>query len=977
MNSSARTALVSLVLIVFIGTAYHRVRGFELTNYDDPAVVLENDFVKGFSVEHLKAAFGETHQYAYLPFYYASYWIDHAIFGENWGGWHVMNVAWHCVAAIAAFCFLSRTTMSRFGAFFAAQVFALHPVVVESVAWVASRKDLVSMVFLLFALIVFQSGLRSGKKSTLIVFPAILLLCGLFAKAAILFAPLAFYLAAKFTEIPDSSKKADGRSVRIALFAMCIVTVAAVAVHFVIARSEGTADVSTESLGSRILWMTGVFAHYMKNLVFPNALSVHYDHPLNGRFGWWEIHGIVLFSALVGFLFRKSTRRTTAFFGIAWMLAALLPFNNVFPRFSIAMADRYLYYAALGFGILLASFVGAKTENPRRRFVQLAFVATVPILLVFVTMTRAEVFRSSETLWRDAVKKSPDAVLPYLQLGHAEEWRAEKGGGDIEELLSEARKNYETALSRAHSPNEEIQALMKICGLEVRVGRYASAIGFFDRLERLLPNSTRPIDPADRDTLTITRSTAHAALGQWQAARDRLAKIPENSKVALESANLDAAIDFLESESRKKDKESPTELSERRRLMERAIDKFRKEIDRHPHAKKSRMDYAKSLLAADWMPDHLIHATNEVSKLVRDFPNEAAPRVLRAQVYIDVDPAQAVADLDFALKKDPFREDWYVLLADYLRKVGQNKKALAVLEKGRKTLPDSRGLARAIAMTWLSFAYHHKNTGDPKAAYDSARRAAETDATFAEPYVAIGEFKEAEASDQGVAPKAAQDAWEEAKSSFEKALAVDPEDPRAKLGLARYYKALGYGLAFEVVRRPKDETPAAAKERKSLLRRRQYEAWSEALRLAGKDESIAVLASLLPTYAKDLVEEAAEAHDDLRNDRAKELIAEALKYDPASVDARELLAIVETSLGNYDRAKIVWQEVLDRDARHLRALYELATLLYDEKAWRRSRELFERFVVCAKADADPGVLAPQIAAAERFAAKAAKSEEEK
>lgn len=977
MNSSTRTALASLILVVVIGIAYHRVKQFELTNYDDPAVVIENDFVKGFSFAHLKEAFARPHQYAYLPFYYASYWIDHAIFGNDWGGWHVMNVVWHAVAAVSAFVFLSRTRMSPLAAFLAAQIFALHPVVVESVAWVASRKDLVSMVFLLSALIAFQSGLRSGKTLTLIVLPTILLTCGLFAKAAILFAPIAFYLASKFTELPESSTTANRRAVRIALLSITAVTVVAIAIHFAVARAQGTADVSTESLGSRILWMTGVFAHYMKNLVFPTALSVHYDHPSTGTLGWWEIHGILLAVAMVGVCFWKRARGTVAYFGIAWILAALLPFNNVFPRFSIAMADRYLYGAALGFGILVASLVDSRADGVKRRIAGVALAAVLPILLVFMTMTRAEVFRTSESLWSDAVAKSPDAVLPYLQLGHAKEWRAESGGGDIERLLAEARRDYETALSRADTPNEEIQALMKICGLEVRVGRYASAIGFFDRLERLLPDATRPIDPVDRDTLTVTRSTAHAALGQWQAARDRLALIPENSKVSLEAGNLDAAIDYLESESRKKDRESPSELSDRRRLMERAIDKFRKEIDRYPYSKKSRMDYAKSLLAADWLPDHLIHATNEVSKLVRDFPNDPAPRVLRAQVYIDVDPAQAVADLDFALSKDPFREDWYVLLADYLRKVGQNKKALAVLEKGRKTLPDSRGLARAIAMTWLSFAYHQKNTGDAKAAHEFARRAVETDATFAEPYVAIGEFKEAEASEQGVAPKVAQDAWEEAKSSFEKALAIDAEEPRARLGLARYFKALGYGFAFEVVRRAKDESPAAAKERKSLMRRRQYEAWFEALRLAGHDESIAVLASLLPTYAKDLVEDAAKAHDDLENDRAKTLIAEALKYDPASVDARELLAVVETSLGNYDRAKAVWQDVLDRDPRHLRALYELATLLYDEKAWRRSRELFERFVVCAKADADPEVLAPQIASAERFAAKAAKSEEEK
>src|SRR5207244_3978793 len=108
--------------------------------------------------------------------------------------------------------------------------------------------------------------------------------------------------------------------------------------------------------------------------------------------------------------------------GTAWLLLALLPFNNVLPRFSIAMADRYLYVGAAGFGILAAALVERIAARPALR------IAAASIIVAFFACTafaRTAVWRTSETLWRDAIAKTPDSILPRLQLGHALEWQAQ------------------------------------------------------------------------------------------------------------------------------------------------------------------------------------------------------------------------------------------------------------------------------------------------------------------------------------------------------------------------------------------------------------------------------------------------------------------------------------------------------------------------------------------------------------------------
>ena len=144
--------LAFLALLALGLASFGESTDFGFVNYDDPNVIINNPVIEGPGRGHFGQVFSEPRDHAYLPFYYASFWIDYAIDGKEPSIYHWLNICWHVLNAFLLFLLGRRILQSSLFGFLAAAIFVVHPVLTESVVWASGRKDLLSSAFMLLAL---------------------------------------------------------------------------------------------------------------------------------------------------------------------------------------------------------------------------------------------------------------------------------------------------------------------------------------------------------------------------------------------------------------------------------------------------------------------------------------------------------------------------------------------------------------------------------------------------------------------------------------------------------------------------------------------------------------------------------------------------------------------------------------------------------------------------------------------------------
>jgi len=159
MTSTSTKWLSAPLLLIIVTCAVYAVTGsFELLDsWDDWRYVTTNETVNGFTIFHLKQAFSDYYLGNYAPLHILSYMIDHVLWGLHPGGYHLENVLFHLANGLLFYTLLRRLALSEWQACAAAWIFLLHPVQVESVAWVSQRKSLLAMFFFLIALLSYQA----------------------------------------------------------------------------------------------------------------------------------------------------------------------------------------------------------------------------------------------------------------------------------------------------------------------------------------------------------------------------------------------------------------------------------------------------------------------------------------------------------------------------------------------------------------------------------------------------------------------------------------------------------------------------------------------------------------------------------------------------------------------------------------------------------------------------------------------------
>lgn len=467
-----------LLLLTAALAVYGRIISHDfLFNWDDNWYVLWNEAARGFSWEHLRTAFSSYYVGNYAPVQIISYMLDYELWGLGPGGYLVTNVAVHAANTLLVYVLLFRWHKSRLLALVAAALFLLHPVQVESVAWISQRKNLLAMLFFLLSWERYcryrEGGGRKAQLAYALSLAAFVL--SLLAKSVALVFPVILVLYDFcFTEGEQRVRWKDKIPYAIAAVAVALLALYSQQPEF----GGGRIGYHGGSPRATFFTMLPVLCRYLGMLVWPAGLSAEYAPPIYRSLELPVVAAAFLLMgvALAGFRLFRVDRRLG--FWVLFFWIGLLPVSQIVPLATL-MNDRYLYFPMIG----VAALAGNGAVLLRERFGEqrLVMVHSLLVLLLLVlaivSFQRAGVWRNSLTLWSDAVAKVPVASRAWGHLGEAYLDAGDRGA---------ARRAYERGLEA-----DPTQGLV-LCGL----GSLYTELGELDKGYVLLKRNLE-LDPSD------------------------------------------------------------------------------------------------------------------------------------------------------------------------------------------------------------------------------------------------------------------------------------------------------------------------------------------------------------------------------------------------------------------------------------------------------------------------------------------------
>lgn len=412
-----RQALIaSILLLTAVVCCYSSITRNGFIGYDDPDYILDNAHVKaGLSWRTVEWAFLTNEAANWHPLTWLSHALDSDLFGINPSGVHWENVFWHALNAVLLFWLLRSVTGSRWRSLMVAALFALHPINVESVAWAAERKNVLSTFFFLLALYAYVWYARrpaAGAYSAVVGF----FVLALIAKPQVITFPFLLLLLdywplgrLRFRTGPAdrfgmTSVGQDGRELLIEKIPLFLLS-AACAVVTMLAQFSGNAvkDLSRYSLGIRVENALVAYVRYLGKAFWPSRLVALYPHPTR-LYPMGELSAaiflLLLISAVVVWRLRSQPYLAVGWF---WFLGSLVPMIGLVQVGEQAMADRYAYISFIGLFVMVVWLVADWAAVFRIPGKWLAAPAVVCLLVLGVlTYRQVEYWHDSESFWRRA-----------------------------------------------------------------------------------------------------------------------------------------------------------------------------------------------------------------------------------------------------------------------------------------------------------------------------------------------------------------------------------------------------------------------------------------------------------------------------------------------------------------------------------------------------------------------------------------------
>lgn len=470
--------LISLSLIIITLSVFWPAFENDFIIYDDPQYVTDNDQVKdGLKLEGLAWAFTTFQASNWHPLTWLSHMLDVQLYGLNPSGHHRTSVIIHTINVVLLFLLLLRITGATWKSASVAILFAIHPLHVESVAWVAERKDILSTFFLILTLWAYVRYLDHPKMGRYLLLMLSFAL-GLMSKPMLVTLPFVLLLLDAWPLARLKFEKGKGsknsliiwRLIRekIPLFGL---SVASSAITF-LAQFKGGSVISLETVPLKIRFENSLvsYVHYLFKLIWPTDLAVYYPYP-GYSLSLWQIIGSGIFILLISFFSLVNYRqRPYLSVGWFWYLGTLVPVIGLIQLAQQGLADRYTYIPFIGLFIILAWGLPDALQGFRHRNFLLFTVTGIVILVLMArSWTHLKHWSNSITLFEHALQVTENNDLAHINLGIALE-----NQGKIDEAIG----HYISALRI--NPNHQLA--------HNNLGQLDDAIHHYSEALRLQPN---------------------------------------------------------------------------------------------------------------------------------------------------------------------------------------------------------------------------------------------------------------------------------------------------------------------------------------------------------------------------------------------------------------------------------------------------------------------------------------------------------
>lgn len=433
--SATTRAVLALLLVIVIFIVFSQAIHHEFINYDDQAYVTDNSHVKeGLSYRNFVWAFTAFEVSNWHPVTWLSHMLDYEMYGMNPMGHHLTNLILHLANALLLLYLLYKSTGKYWQSLFIAALFGLHPLHVESVAWIAERKDLLSTFLFFMTLIIYGEYVKKPRTPTYLLM-LMTYGVGLMAKPMLVTLPLVMLLwdfwplgrlitqrehrhcPEKIHEGCSSTPPLRLLVEKIPFFLLsltsCIVT------YYAQQRGGAVAAIHGTPPTFRVINALQSYVGYMEKMVWPHDLAVIYPLPPTLTLAWGGVAGLVLL--LVSWLVWRQARNYPYLpVGWLWYLCTLVPVIGLIQVGQQAMADRYTYIPLTGLFIMISWGVADLSRKLHYRHEVLA-ASAVSVLGVLAVCTWIQLgyWKNSVTLFEHAVQAVPNNHIAFRMLGNA------------------------------------------------------------------------------------------------------------------------------------------------------------------------------------------------------------------------------------------------------------------------------------------------------------------------------------------------------------------------------------------------------------------------------------------------------------------------------------------------------------------------------------------------------------------------------
>ena len=491
-----RSLVICLMLAAAVGIAFSPVLRNDFVGYDDPDYVVNNPHVVG-GLTGANAAWAFTHAYAsnWHPLTWLSHQLDCTLYGLHPAGHHFTSLLLHAVNTILVFLWLSGLTGARWRSAAVAAAFGLHPLRVESVAWVAERKDVLSTSFALLALIAYSAyARRPGWARYGAV--ALLVAASLASKPAWVTLPLLLVLVDWWP--------LGRRALREKIPLLALSGLGAAAAVWAQRAGASVSALDQLPLGLRLANAALSLVRYLGKTAWPARLAVFYPFPETVA-GWQAGLCLLAVAAVTMLVVRLRGSRPWMAMGWGWYLLALLPVIGIVQVGMQAMADRYLYAPLIG---LLIAVAWTAPDRPAVRGAAAAVLAVWAVL----TWRQCEVWRNGLTLFQHAAAVTQGNFVAHDNLGVELDRR-----GRAEEALAEYREALRIRPGDRNASQNFAQASFQAGARLLEEGKFREAETRFQEGLRLRPGN----------------ALAHSYLGLAQASLGEYAEALASFDAAL------------------------------------------------------------------------------------------------------------------------------------------------------------------------------------------------------------------------------------------------------------------------------------------------------------------------------------------------------------------------------------------------------------------------------------------------------------